>query len=372
MLTVDNRIKERIFGLDLLRALAIFFVVFGHGAFFFTTNVYIQNIFNYIIFDGVSIFFVLSGFLIGNILISDLKENNLSFAAILRFWKRRWLRTIPAYYSVLTIVIIISKINSLDIPNNILLYYLFSQNIVYGHPNFFNEAWSLSIEEWFYLILPISILIKSIILKSAIKTVFLTTTISIIIAVILIRIYRFIHFPTNIISNWDTYFRKIVILRLDSIAFGVLGAYIAVYYKIFFYKFRRLLLITGIILLIADKFIMIYDQELFGKFYLCVCSFLTNSLGTLLLVPYLTTFKTNFKQLHKLITFTAEISYSLYLTNYTLVIMIIMPGLFNFSQKYDTTLGTQTYYFIMYIAVTFLLSVILNKTIEKPFMKLRN
>ncbi|MDG1661044.1 MAG: hypothetical protein P8H40_06680 [Winogradskyella sp.] len=50
---------------------------------------------------GVDIFFVLSGFLIGGILLRKLEAGQTSFSDLVRFWKRRWLRTFPNYFVVL-------------------------------------------------------------------------------------------------------------------------------------------------------------------------------------------------------------------------------------------------------------------------------
>lgn len=54
---------NRIYGLDILRALAILFVVIGHGEYLMPYARY--KYVNFLVFEGVSIFFVLSGFLIG-------------------------------------------------------------------------------------------------------------------------------------------------------------------------------------------------------------------------------------------------------------------------------------------------------------------
>ena len=67
-----NTGHSRIFGLDLLRAIAILFVVIGHSS--ILAPEHIKPIIRLITLDGVAIFFVLSGFLIGGILIRQIEK----------------------------------------------------------------------------------------------------------------------------------------------------------------------------------------------------------------------------------------------------------------------------------------------------------
>ncbi|KFF11548.1 hypothetical protein IW15_15150 [Chryseobacterium soli] len=151
--------QDRVFGLDILRCLAILFVVIGHGNYLLPTK--ISNIIDYFIFDGVSVFFVLSVFLIGGILIKEIENKDISFKLILNFWKRRWFRTLPNYFLILIILCILSVSFDKDFDGirSIARYFVFSQNLFTPHPGFFPEAWSLSVEEWFYLLNPINYII---------------------------------------------------------------------------------------------------------------------------------------------------------------------------------------------------------------------
>ncbi len=77
--------KQRIFGLDLMRATAILFVVMGHGGLILekanTNFPWIRLI------DGVELFFVLSGFLIGGILIREFEHSQTwKMKQIGNFW----------------------------------------------------------------------------------------------------------------------------------------------------------------------------------------------------------------------------------------------------------------------------------------------
>ncbi|AZA47488.1 acyltransferase [Chryseobacterium carnipullorum] len=63
---------NRIFGFDILRILAILFVVFSHSTSLLPDTVYM--FFDLFYFDGVCIFFALSGFIIGNIMIKSVEK----------------------------------------------------------------------------------------------------------------------------------------------------------------------------------------------------------------------------------------------------------------------------------------------------------
>lgn len=97
--------KNRIFGLDLLRVSAIIIVLIGHGKFILPKELRFYH--NFLKFDGVTIFFVLSGFLIGGILIKILEEESHKKNKLAHFWVRRWLRTLPNYYLILFTLIIL-------------------------------------------------------------------------------------------------------------------------------------------------------------------------------------------------------------------------------------------------------------------------
>jgi peptidoglycan/LPS O-acetylase OafA/YrhL len=155
--------NKRIFGLDLLRTGAIFCVVYGHGYYLIEGtslgNLIPKEIYNLPVFDGVSIFFVLSGFLIGRILLRTVLKENFNGRMLIEFWIRRWFRTLPNYFFILSILVIYSFIfvnqPLEDQPVHLYRYFSFTQNLTSPHPNFFPEAWSLSVEEWFYLCIPI-------------------------------------------------------------------------------------------------------------------------------------------------------------------------------------------------------------------------
>jgi peptidoglycan/LPS O-acetylase OafA/YrhL len=115
--------------------------------------------------SGVDLFFVLSGFLIGGILM-DTHDRPGYFRT---FYLRRVFRILPVYYAWVTIVAIVSFVGARWIaPQNptayaisfpLVIYYLFLQNSVFLPTSLFTHyglsvTWSLAVEEQFYLIAP--------------------------------------------------------------------------------------------------------------------------------------------------------------------------------------------------------------------------
>ncbi|MBB5320694.1 acyltransferase family protein [Marinobacter oulmenensis] len=136
----------RLTSLDVLRSLAIILVmtahiILGFGAPASLAPLQLGGI-------GVDLFFVLSGWLLGGQLFREVANTNS--IDIRRFWYRRWIRTLPAYYAVLGFVSfqqLITKENW-HLP---LDYLVFVQN--YNQPfEIFHVSWSLAVEEQFYLL----------------------------------------------------------------------------------------------------------------------------------------------------------------------------------------------------------------------------
>src|SRR3954471_20038191 len=146
----------RVFGLDLLRAAAILMVICAHG--FVVLYPHFGEplgFFGHGGYYGVELFFVLSGFLIGQILIrngADLaRAGNVAF-----FYTRRWLRTLPLFFLFLVVNVVFEHLFRAHPVNfrEALSHGLFLRHLAGFHMTFFPESWSLAIEEWFYLLFP--------------------------------------------------------------------------------------------------------------------------------------------------------------------------------------------------------------------------
>ncbi|MFG5995624.1 acyltransferase family protein [Salmonella enterica] len=128
-------------GLDIARSIAIVMVLISHSRMFFTQYADVQWL-SFNGFFGVEVFFVLSGFLIGRIIIKSVVEKP-SFSNLLTFYKRRWYRTLPLYFLMVFVLFLVGK--QFHWTNLIFL-----QNFDEVSLGFFPVSWSLSIEEWFF------------------------------------------------------------------------------------------------------------------------------------------------------------------------------------------------------------------------------
>lgn len=355
--------RSRIFGLDLLRFFAIFFVVYGHSMILVPQH--LKKDLQLIVLDGVSMFFVLSGFLIGGILIKQLERGKPTFKLLLNFWNRRWLRTLPMYFIVLTFLAVFTYYMKPErLPEHLWKYYLFVQNFFEYQPPFFSESWSLSIEEWFYLLIPSLIFAILFLSKSSVKTAFLTV---IILVITLVTSYRFYSFHQIDIESYKegSHFLMQVSTRLDSIMYGVLAVFISYYYPAIWKKSSNLLfVIVGIAMLYYLKFNLGYES------YVWVPTF--KSIAVVLMLPFLSNWKTFNFSISKFITTISLISYSMYLINLNVVIHVIIKFVLNDNllkkHEVDSAWG---YDYALFWIITISLSFLFYKYIEIPFMNLR-
>jgi len=358
---------DRVVGLDILRSIAILLVVYYHGRFILPPhfrslydNIQILNI------DGVSIFFVLSGFLIGGILLKIINKTDFKKVDLINFWIRRWFRTIPNYYFILIILLILRFVTRNDIGDFNWKYFIFFQNFLYPHPNFFPEAWSLAVEEWFYILFPLMCYIFLKLLKKKTKSIFVSAIIFIIIPLII----RILKFNNGLVSiDIDSEIRKIVVYRLDCIMYGVIGAYIAFKHPNFWYKSRFSFLILGIILLIA-----LYFNILNLKYIYFPLIFNVESIATFCFLPFLCCYKsTNNKILDSFFIFISIISYSMYLLNLTPVQRVLIPTFNNlFKQTNFFSYNIFLINYLFYWLFTIIGSYILYTFYEYPVTKLRD
>ncbi len=356
--------SSRVYGLDVFRAVAIIFVVMGHGGFMIGLALpgfpYIRLI------DGVELFFVLSGFLIGAILIKIFEKNGtLSLAQITHFWKRRWFRTLPNYYLVLLLNVLFVYLGIIngDLSNFNWKFFFFLQNFNSYFTDFFWESWSLTIEEWFYILTPLTMFILYKLLNGLLNA---KKMMLLMIAFFIVSplVYRIAISPESVDPFWfDVKFRKVVLTRLDAIMFGVLFAWLKFYYPVTWKKIALPFFITGVILIYI--FMHIQSLQPTGIFSKTIYFSLTGMAAAMML-PLADSKKQFSSKFGKAITHISLISYSMYLLNLGIIAEVIHK---NFTPE-NAVSGLITYGIFWSMVV--LLSTLLYKYFEKPVMDLRD
>lgn len=193
--------------LDGLRGLAILLVVIYHNFGFL----------HYFFFGwlGVDLFFVLSGFLITDILLKTVNHPHY----LRNFYMRRVLRIFPLYYLSLLLFLIIlpAFIRHFDVhyyQENQVWLWTYLQNWLYifknpGYSNALNHYWSLAVEEQFYLVWPLVILL----LKKHQRLLAMLALL--LVAVILLRLWIW----NNKVADL-AYFNLYTFTRIDGLCMG--------------------------------------------------------------------------------------------------------------------------------------------------------
>lgn len=173
---------------------------------------------------GVDLFFVLSGFLIGGALLRSISGGGFSFR---RFYLRRFFRILPAYFAVVVVLCLIrlvwpacGRIPPFSpgqlVPNLLLLTDYWQAPI--GIP-----SWSLSIEEHFYLLVPLLLVAARKFTPAARGRLLL----SFVFLALLARVLAYLLWDLGHVTSGDDILRQIYYpfhTRMDALAMGVLVA----------------------------------------------------------------------------------------------------------------------------------------------------
>jgi len=145
----------RVGGLDTLRAAAIGLVLMTHynG---FVSHRDTFGVIGSIGWAGVDLFFVLSGYLIGNQIAAPIANGQPW--SLKTFFARRLIRTLPNYCVVLIAYLLLPEALAGSHTAPLWRFLTFTQNFGLAYGETFTHSWSLCVEEQFYLILPVAAL----------------------------------------------------------------------------------------------------------------------------------------------------------------------------------------------------------------------
>ena len=330
--------------IDGLRALAVIPVILFHAG--------IQTFSGG--FVGVDIFFVISGYLITTIILADLEQDKFS---IMNFYDRRARRILPALYAMMAASLIVGYFTLMPdefkrLGQSVVATSLFSNNMLLaftsGYWDLDSEfkpllhTWSLGVEEQYYFIFPILMLL----LWKYFKTkIFLS------LSILLVGSLLFASWLVDISPNLAFY---ILPTRAWEILLGAIAAlYLSKKGKVNVSLTQaNCLSLVGIFLIIGSM--LIFDQSYPSPSFFM----LIPTVGVILVIFFAKEGTYSNKILsHKSLVSIGLISYSLYLWH---------QPIFSFI-RITSTDRPPTYLFVASIALIAFVSYISWRFIEKPF-----
>jgi len=257
--------KHKLAGLDHLRAFAITYVLLFHYQMFGHPD-WVNKVAKFG-WTGVDLFFVLSGYLIAGQLFSTIADGKQ--ISIRAFFIKRFFRIIPPYLVVVGVYYAFPLLREREQMAALWRYLSFTLNfgLDLSHTGTFTHAWSLCVEEQFYVILPVILLLLKY-LNIGKKAIYLL--VALFIAGFLIRYFNWKYFiePNLLSDDFVALFYKVIYYptynRLDALLTGVGIAGLYAFYPIVkdrLNRYSNLLMLTGIAILIGAYFICTPQQS---------------------------------------------------------------------------------------------------------------
>jgi peptidoglycan/LPS O-acetylase OafA/YrhL len=367
MVEDQTHISNRIFGLDFMRTTAILMVLSSHLLWIYPkSNGIVSDVLRQFGFWGVELFFVLSGFLIGRILCQLFMKENFTIYSVYYFLKRRWFRTLPNYFLVLVLNLILAFFIGFSM-TDAGYYFFFIQNFAAPMKPFFPESWSLSVEEFAYLLVPFALLMMSFSIKSKNKSKSFIWVVLFLMLLFLVAkiIYNFTTANTNL-EQWNLALKAVVLYRIDAILIGIAAGWVSLNYEKFWKKQKNNLAFSGFLLvgflIVGVSFFRIFIENY--PFFWNVLYLPMTSVAFALFLPVLSQWQSAVNPFSRAITFVSLTSYSIYLLHYSILLQLMKHFIntvsFSFYQLHLFTFS--------YLIITFFLSFLLNKYFEKPIM----
>jgi peptidoglycan/LPS O-acetylase OafA/YrhL len=367
---MTHRATDRVFGLDLLRAAAILGVICAHGFVVLYPHFgSVLGVFGHGGFYGVELFFVLSGFLIGQILIREGAALGRA-ADVAVFYVRRWFRTLPLFFLFLGINVWLEyqfREHRVGLAEA-LSHGFFLRNLTGFDMSFFAESWSLAVEEWFYLLFPAALWL-GMKLSRRFDPVFLSAAFAFFIFSTVARMFS----ANDPAATWSTAQRMVVIYRFDALMLGVLAAWISTRFPARWRQHQlACALVGGAILLamyatlwkIEDGRLAFGDDDYFARTF----RFTLVSLGFGLLLPWASGWKlTRETVCSTAIRRIALWSYGLYLVHLPVAQLVTQTAFHDWERSIFQALSS----FAVQIGGAILLSALLYRFFESPCTRLR-
>jgi peptidoglycan/LPS O-acetylase OafA/YrhL len=398
-----TRPASHLAALDGLRALSILFLLIFHAFFVYKLLEHLKTPLDTMILHlgvgwvwvvngdkGVDIFFVLSGFLISGILFKELKKTGQ--INLKRFYLNRYLRLTPVYYFVLILYWLGNGPNS----ENIWANFLYVNNFFNYDEQAMGWSWSLAVEEQFYILYPLLILVLVNYIKSISAGLWVALGLSIvIISYVVLSDPELSSRPASHVVDQAFFMHVFSVLydnlhtRFGSLIIGSLSAYYYFFHQqklshYFNSRYGFALTIIGLstvlLLLLFPVYLRAYDEYqslqaaywIFNRYVFSVGIAIV-LLASLVQQGLIADFIRAVLSWRVWIPI-ARLSYSVYLIH-LMVFVVITPIIIELSKLTEnqswTTSDIVLIGFVVGSAISFLLAFFMYTLIEKPIMNLR-
>lgn len=359
--------KPRLTGLDLLRLLAIIFVLGRHIIWPIPETWsggwrVLLEAWKHMGWTGVDLFFVLSGFLVSGLLFSEYKSHGSLF--ISRFYVRRWWKIYPPFFVLTMFFVCIQFFVGTIHWEWVLAELLFVQNYFRGIWGIWEYTWSLAVEEHFYLLLPLTLLLilrRNQNSATPFKHI-LTLTGCVMAIAFVLRVLTAYYHP---VYSYEQHLYP-THLRIDSLLFGVAISYLYHFHDKKFvevlHPWRRWLILGGCSLFIPA---VIFELEETPFLYTAGFSIFALGSGMLLVGVLLSNIPS-----HPVINFLAKLgsySYSIYLWH--MPIRLVIVPVINSALGKSLGYGEQT---VLYLILSLVVGILMSKLVEWPVLRLRD
>lgn len=383
--------------IDGLRALSILLVLAVHcvwflsifdsyaPAFFYSSPIWLNWVFNGEL--GVDVFFVISGFLISSILMTEYRNSHtIRFG---HFYKRRFMRLMPAY-------LLAMGLGLMALPNGQYVWtnLLYINNLFPANTHFMPWTWSLAIEEQFYFLFPLLLLW---VMRHRSPVRLLGVAAVAFLGSLLIR-YLIIHYHELSLpicwyeNSCEGFFDVIDAIyvkpwaRFGSFLPGIFVAYFHVFYgeqlRVVFHRYRRLVGLLTLVSLITVLFVLsvpvnnqqAYFSEFWGAlYYVGYRNLFTVAVGVILLATlYCNVGLSGFLATclsSRILYPVGQLAYSTYLFH-PFVIGGIYTGIFQLTPQLPTVqkIALAT---VIGVPMSLVVAGLVYLFVERPFMNMR-
>jgi peptidoglycan/LPS O-acetylase OafA/YrhL len=360
--------SSKFHGLDHLRTVAITFVfLFHYKLSMFGHPQWLEDVAKFG-WTGVDLFFVLSGFLISSQLFLAIKQGQS--VHLKEFFLKRAFRILPAYLVVVAIYFCFPGFHEREALPSVWRFLTFTQNIGLNiqTSGTFSHAWSLCVEEHFYLVFPLIVFTFQYL--NRLKYAALLLAVLFCIGLVL-RMFAFdtLYLPHVADEDaWRYWYQHIyypTYTRMDGLLVGVAVAalfHFAPHVWHAISKFGNLLLVGGLALLTLAYHVCFDTQSYVASIY----GFPLIAIGYgLLVMGAISPTSLLFQWKSRVTTYIATTSYAIYLTH---------KGIVHITQEVATSYGLDIDSNLVLLLCAFTCMVgasLLHFVIEKPFMMLR-